>query len=126
MQITNLRTEYLINPLGLEVLQPRLSWMIESEEFKMKQEAYRILVASTPEKLMENNCDLWDSGIVKSDQSVQNIYAGTKLNSEQVCYWKVQVWTNKSEEILSSEINYWSMGLLSKQEWEADWIGMKR
>lgn len=126
MQITNLRTEYKINPLGIEVLQPRLSWMIESDEFEVKQEAYRILVASTAEKLMGNDYDLWDSGTIKNDQAIQNIYAGTQLYSEQLCYWKVEVWTNKSEESISSEMGFWSMGLLSAQEWRADWIGMKR
>ena len=54
--LTNLRCEYLDNPLGIDAAKPRLSWVIEergqrSEVRGQKQSAYQVLVASTPELL---------------------------------------------------------------------------
>ena len=42
-----LRCEYLENPLGIDVSQPRLSWIVESKQRGQRQVAYQVLVAST-------------------------------------------------------------------------------
>ena len=49
IDITDLRTELLKSPEGIDVRQPRLSWRIESDEQNVIQTAYHILVASSPE-----------------------------------------------------------------------------
>jgi alpha-L-rhamnosidase len=87
-----LRCEYLDNPLGIDTTQPRLSWVLESTERGQKQTAYQILVASKEGLLKSDKGDLWDTGTVKSDQTVQVVYAGKPLPSYQRCYWKVRVW----------------------------------
>jgi alpha-L-rhamnosidase len=60
--LTNLRCEYLADPLGIDVEKPRLSWVIESARRSERQTAYQVLVASTPELLAKHQGDLWDSG----------------------------------------------------------------
>ena len=84
--ITNLRCEYLTNPLGIDVEKPRLSWVIAErtqnpESRNQRQTAFQVLVASTPEILAQDQGDLWDSGKVTSDQSIQVEYAGKALTS---------------------------------------------
>ena len=64
--ITDLRTEQLKNPAGIDVRQPRLSWRIESDEQNVIQTAYHILVASSPELLEQGKGDIWDSGKIES------------------------------------------------------------
>jgi len=81
-----LSCEYRINPLGVEAGKPRLSWILKSEKRNQKQTAYRILVASSEADLEAGNGDLWDSGRVDSEQSVQIVYQGKKLNSRIRCY----------------------------------------
>jgi hypothetical protein len=54
----DLRCEYLVNPLGIDVQKPRLSWKLDSSIRGQKQTAYQILVASSPEKLTSNIGDL--------------------------------------------------------------------
>jgi alpha-L-rhamnosidase len=88
----DLRCEYLSNPLGIDVTKPRLSWKLESGQRGQKQTAYRLLVASSAEKLKKNTGDLWDSGKVRSDQSVHVTYDGKELISRTQCFWKVMVW----------------------------------
>lgn len=123
--ISNPRTEHLTDPMGIDVLQPRLSWQINSDARNVMQTAYRILVASTPEKLLQNQGDLWDSGEVRSDISQWVAYQGKKLQSNQRCYWKVKVTTNNSASAWSTPAT-WSMGLMNESHWRGQWIGLDR
>ncbi|MGA2363622.1 MAG: family 78 glycoside hydrolase catalytic domain [Candidatus Aminicenantales bacterium] len=122
-----LRCEYRENPLGIDVVKPRLSWKIESrnqntEDRGQKQTAYQILVASSEEPLKKDKGDLWDSGKVASDQSIQVEYQGKSLVSQMDCHWKVRVWDKKGEATDWSNPALWSMGLLAPQDWQAVWI----
>jgi len=76
VQLVDLRCEYRVNPLGIDVLLPRLSWNIKSNERGQKQGSYQVLVASSEEKLAKNRGDLWNSGKIESDQSVHVVYGG--------------------------------------------------
>ena len=84
LTVKNLRCEYLGNPLGIDVTRPRLSWVLESAKRGQTQTAYRILVASSKENLEKDTGDLWDSGKVESDRSIQVVYKGTPLKSHAV------------------------------------------
>src|ERR1043166_5422927 len=59
LSVVDLRCEYLSSPLGMDELQPRLSWRIESSERGVRQTAYEIVVASELGKI--DSPDLWDS-----------------------------------------------------------------
>lgn len=123
-QVTDLRCEYLANPLGLDVLQPRLNWRLASERQGARQTAYRVIVASSPKQLAKDQGDLWDSGKVDSDQSLQVEYAGKPLGFEQRCYWKVRVWDKDDDSSPWSPAAFWTMGLLAESDWKAKWIGL--
>jgi alpha-L-rhamnosidase len=121
-----LTCEYLVNPLGIDVVQPRLSWKIEQTVKAPKnqlQTAYQILVASSPEKLKDNCGDVWDSGKVPSNQSVQVVYNGSHLKSMQRYWWKVRIWNNHCRFSEWSEPAYWGTGIMQSSEWQARWIG---
>ena len=92
VKVDDLRCEYLVDPLGIDVAKPRLSWVIESSRRGEMQTAYQVLVASTKKLLDKGQGDLWDSGKVLSDQSAFIEYAGSPLTSRQACWWRVQVW----------------------------------
>ena len=121
----SLRCEYLENPLGIDALHPRLSWILESDKRGEKQTAYQVLVASSTEKLSKDEGDLWDSGKVDSDQSILVPYAGKELTSRQQCFWKVRVWDGRGQASPWSEPASWSMGLLKPEDWQAKWIGLE-
>ena len=117
-----LRCEYLAAPLGLDATAPRLSWQLNSTERGSRQSAYQILVASTPERLAQNQGDLWDSGQVPGAESLQVAYAGQSLSSRQICYWKVRVWDQNGAPQAWSAPSQWQMGLLLPTDWQAEWI----
>lgn len=115
----------LVNPVGIASRTPRLTWEITSASRDVHQTAYRILVASSEENLNSGISDLWDSGKVKSDQSVYIPYAGKILKSRDKCYWKVKVYTNKGTSGWSSPAR-WSLGLINESDWQAKWTGLDR
>ena len=116
-----LRCEYRSNPLGIDEAQPRLTWRVESGERGQKQTAYQILVASNEKLLRSGTGDLWDSGKIASDQSVNVVYSGNPLASRQQCFWKVCVW-DKDGSAKWSAPAAWTMGLLKPSDWSADYI----
>ena len=120
----NLRCEHLLNPLGIDVHRPRLSWRMNSTARGARQTAYQILVASSPTILSQNTGDLWNSGAIVSSQSVLQPYGGQALASGEVCYWKVRVWDENGNFSAWSPVATWSMGLLTPSDWTAQWIGM--
>ena len=129
--VKNLRCEYLENPMGIDVPQPRLSWTLESKDRGKSQSAYRIIVSSPPKRFSNppvklDRGDLWDSGKVKSSQTNNIVYKGKKLKSGDTCFWTVYVWDEKGSPVRLAGHSYWSMGPMEKSDWKASWIGMDR
>lgn len=125
LTVTGLRTEYLENPPGIDAVPPRLTWRVASDERGQRQTACRILVASTEAGARAGEGDLWDSGILQSDQTVNVPYSGRSLESRQECFWRVQVWDRNGRPSAWSEVAHWSMGLLAPDDWSAQWIAFR-
>ncbi len=123
VRVEKLRCEYHSQPLGLDISQPRLSWNLVSHERGVVQTGYRILVASTAERLSKNLGDLWDSGHVVDHRTLHIVYAGRPLESRQPAFWKVMVWDQENRPSAWSAPASWEMGLLNGSDWQAQWIG---
>ena len=121
-KIVNPTCEYRTNPLGIDVTTPRLSWQLETARQGARQSAYRILASSNREALEGGNAELWDSGRVESDTSVHIPYGGDTLRSRQRMYWRVTVW-DETGAAAESDVSWFEMGLLSRDDWQASWVG---
>ena len=125
-EVKNLRCEYLVNPIGVDAISPRLSWIITSGKRGDLQCAFQILVASSAEYLAEDKGDLWDTGKTNSDQSIQVAYGGKPLQSGSKYFWKARIWDVDGKPSQWSNPAFWAMGLLSGNDWkEAKWIAFK-
>lgn len=113
MRAVNLRTEYLKNPLGIDIRKPRFFWNCEGGT---KQSAYQIYAVN------EENTVVWDSGRVESDAMTHIPYEGKELCSREHVTWKVRLWDENSVEGGWSEEAFFEMGLLRKEDWKAEWI----
>jgi alpha-L-rhamnosidase len=121
----NLRCEYMKNPLGVDAPKPALSWEIASADPAargVKQTAYQIQAASSPELLAAGKSDLWDSGKVETDQTLLVEYAGKPLASSQRVYWKVRVFDESGKMTESSEPAFFHTGIIKPEDWKAQWI----
>ncbi len=118
------RCEYLGNPLGIDVVEPRFSWkQADPEQVRgQRQTAYHLQVASSEKLLSQGKADLWDSGKVSSSQSTLVEYGGAKLISNQDCYWKVRVYDKDGNASKWSTPARFSMGLLEPTDWKSPWI----
>ena len=123
---TNLTVEHRTNPAGLQNKVPRLSWKLRAEDKGKIQTAYRIIAASSEEKLKNNESDLWDSGKKKSPSNYLVYYKSSKpLDARQTVYWKVQVWDEKDAASPWSESSRFTVGISSSNSWEAEWISFR-
>lgn len=122
----DLRCENLIDPLGVDVITPGLSWKSESERTSQKQTAYRIIVASSSEDIKSDIGDIWDSGKINSSASINNLYNGKDLKTNKRYFWKVKLWDIDGNESKWSKTAEWTMGLLDFSDWKAQWIGLDK
>ncbi len=120
----NLQCEYHSNPLGIDEAQPRLTWQVQSNERNQEQTAYQILVAGSKELLQNNHGDLWDSGRISSDETLNIAYGGKPLASGGRCFWKVRIWDKNGRASAWSVPALWSTGLLEGKDWQGKWIGL--
>jgi alpha-L-rhamnosidase len=123
--VKDLVCEYHTNPLGIDVQHPRLSWKIFSDEQNVMQTAYEIRVADSPSNLNKKNKQIWSSGKVDSDQSVNVEYQGPEIEPMQRVYWQVRIWDNQNKATKWSEPAFWEMGITKPELWTASWITME-
>ena len=87
--LTNPNVEQQFHEQALATNQPRFNWNFETTENEVVQQSYRIIVATTAENVQNGIGDLWDSGVVPSNQMLYIPYAGKELHSRDKAYWKV-------------------------------------
>ena len=123
MTVTSLECEELVNPIAIDNRSPHLSWILNSETRDERQTAYQVLAASDESLLTEEKADLWNSGKVDSQESVQVPYQGKGLSSRSLVYWKVRVWDEDGDPSAWSNPARFGVGLLEPGDWTAKYIG---
>jgi len=116
--------EQCTNPLGIDRRQPRLSWRMIGDEEHRSQTAYQILVATSAQRLAQDDGDQWNSGRIASNQSAHVAYDGLPLQSRAKYFWKVRLWDQDGNPGDYSDVSTFEMGLLEEDDWSARWIGM--
>ena len=122
LSVVNPRCEYLQNPLGIDVPQPRFSWELASSGRNKKQSARRILVATDPALLVPGKADAWESGKIDCRRTNQVVYSGKPLKPHTYYYWKVSVWDERGAQSWGPVAKF-ATGAFSASDWTARWIG---
>ncbi len=122
LRVGDLRVEYLIDPLGIDVRIPRLSWKLYSPGRGLMQTGFRVQVTAGQAGFLDAAGLLWDTGLVRTDRSVHQEYSGPSLESRRRYYWRVKVWASDGSVSDWSPTAFWEMGLLEDDDWTAGWI----
>ena len=122
--VTDLRCEYLVEPLGIDKPLPRFSWkLVDTARTRgQRQSACQIAVEAEAADGSPTRAVLWDSGKVASSNSVNFLYGGSPLTSGRICFWKVRVWDKDDNATDWSQPARFSVGLLKLTDWEGEWI----
>ena len=84
----NLQCDHLVNPLGIDHANPRLSWMLNDTRQGARQTAYQLLVSTDSLKVNDEKGDIWNSGKKESDEILVT-YPEKNLRPFTKYYWKV-------------------------------------
>ena len=117
LKVKKLRCNYLKNPLGTSLKKPRFSWMLAADTQGSLQHAYQIQVSTHPDfsELM------WDTGLVKSESSIQISYQGPALRSTTRYFWRVCIRDQNDTVSEWSKTRHWETGLQA-HDWQAKWV----
>jgi len=88
---TGLTVEYIRDPRGTRIIdsKPEFSWIVPQEA--VLQKGYQVLVASTKQNIDDNIGDVWDSGNVRGNQSIDVELGGQALRENTNYFWKVRI-----------------------------------
>ena len=98
-----------MDPLGLNLGAPRLSWVLASERRAARQAAYRVIVSGDKS---------WDSGRVVSSQTTDVVFGGEPLEPEDQCTWSVEVEDDSGAVARSGPARIERM----TRQWTGTWI----
>jgi hypothetical protein len=122
----DLRVDGLRDPVGVDADRIYLSWKLESDLRGARQTAWEVEAASSRDKLLSGEADLWRTGKQAGNQQLQIRYRGTRPDPAEGAWWRVRVWNEAGEPGDWSEPATWTEGLRRPSDWEAKWIASKR
>ncbi|MEM1526583.1 MAG: family 78 glycoside hydrolase catalytic domain [Ignisphaera sp.] len=122
LSVIDPRVEFSRNPLGVDELKPRFSWIPVHSDRGQNQKAYRVIVSSSMESAEKGIGDVWDSGVVESDSNIVE-YSGPQLKSFTRYFWRVKWWDGNGRESKWSEVVWFETAILDSKEWRGAWIG---
>lgn len=114
-----LRVNNLTAPLGIDDPAPKFSWQLRDPAPGAKQTAYRVDIASAANLAKAN---VWTSGRVESNQSLNIRYAGPVLKPSTRYFLTVTVW-GKDGKTYPAASSWFETGLMQQEAWTAQWIG---
>ena len=110
MKVINIKTEYLNNPLGLDIVRPNITWNVVGDDIKT-QKAFEIVYRLNDE----------EKTITKEISSTHYEFE-EELKSRDFVSYQVRVQNEKGVWSPFSEEQHFSIGLLNKSDWSAKWI----
>lgn len=128
--VGGLEVEHQVQPLGIDVPRPRLSWQVTPGRAAVgrtgtgagtgvEQAAYEVEVSTSP----GGRGVVWDSGRVRSSQSFDVTYGGRALASRTGYHWRVRVWDGAGHASPWSGEARFETAFVSPGDFQGTWIG---
>ncbi len=103
---TGLLTELMEAPerTTISIAHPTFGWIFRPSVAGDRQTGYHIVVASAKAMAEDGRGDVWDTGRVRSGQSLNVAYAGSALAPSRIYFWRVRTWEKGEDPSPWSEI----------------------
>ncbi|MER5407189.1 family 78 glycoside hydrolase catalytic domain [Streptomyces sp. NPDC002769] len=124
LAVSGLRVEHQVQPLGVDVPRPRLSWQVTSARgtdgrTAAEQVAYEVEVSTSH----GGRGEVWDSGRVRSSRSFDVAYGGPALASRTRYYWRVRAWDPAGKASPWSGEARFETAFVDPGDFHGAWIG---
>ncbi|WP_040539943.1 alpha-L-rhamnosidase [Pedobacter arcticus] len=119
--IVKMRCEYLVNPIGVDVSHPRLTWQMSDDRIGAKQTAYQIFVGTDSTEVANGKGTHWNSSKINSDHQLIK-YNGKELAPFTVYFWRVDIWDKDGNKLEDVAISKFETGMKSMSNWQGTWI----
>ena len=120
--VTDLQCEYLVNPIGVDVRNPRLSWKVKDARAGARQTFYSLIVGTDSASLGHSKTDqAWSTGKVRSASQLVT-YQGEKLRPFTRYFWAVKVWDQERRSTSLSPVSRFETGMMDQNNWKGAWI----
>ncbi len=120
-QATNLRCEYLVNPLGIDSKHPRLTWYLNDNRQAAGQSAYEIHVGTDSAQVAAGIGAQWNTGKIVSSAMISD-YTGSPLVPFTRYFWSVKVWDLQGNPSTGTIPACFETGMMEMKNWKGDWI----
>jgi alpha-L-rhamnosidase len=118
LEVTGLRVDGLVAPLGIDDTQPRFSWKSVSSRRNVTQRAYELKVVEG-----DGTQPTWSTGTRQDNRQLGIVYAGPALKPQTTYHWQVRVTDDQGTMSGWSEPGTFETGLGASTRWPAQWIG---
>jgi len=123
LSILDLRTDAVVDPIGVGAARPWLSWRVESDRRQARPRAFEVRVARGGDPLAPGSEVVWESGRQDDVAAGGVTYGGRPLESRADYAWRVRVVDDRGRETDWSPLGRFEVGLLGESDWRAEWIG---
>lgn len=121
IRITDLKCEYLSNPIGIDELYPRFTWQIRSEERGILQKKYQLVVGTTEKEVASGRGNIWDSDTIKSS-TIPVVYQGPSIQPFTRYFWSVRLQDESNRWSEWASPAYFETGVIKQENWKGQWI----
>ncbi len=121
----NLRTEYLVNPLGIDTPAPRFTWQLADDREGAVQKAYRLVVGTDSSEVAAGRGNIWHTIKASSERMLEE-YGGPDLRPFTRYYWSVTLWDMEGRKTEVSEPTWFETGIMDESNWKGYWIADTR
>ncbi len=119
LETTNLNTEHLNSPLGIDTANPRFSWSLTATADSVSQKGFHLTVDTDSLKVARGEGTLWD--YKSASDSILTTYRGKALQPFTQYYWGISSTDGKKNESPVTVASF-ETGMMKTNNWKGSWI----
>jgi alpha-L-rhamnosidase len=117
----NLKCEYLVNPIGIDVRNPRFIWQMNVNRQGASQKAFMIFVGTDSAEVASGKGNVWESGTINSNLMPVK-YSGQNLEPFTRYFWGAKIQDEEGNWSDLSKVVFWETGMMGIENWKGGWI----